>query len=72
MELPMKFIEELASFFNRRIPLYWIVFLYLALPNLPQFLAAHALGTMEHGFINIEFLLIAPYLRHARLSGEAH
>jgi hypothetical protein len=54
----MKLFAGLAAFFTRRIPFYWIVLLYLVLPNLPLLLSTHALGTIEHGFINVEFLLI--------------
>ena len=54
----MKFFTGFATFFTRPIPFYWIVLLFLTLPNVPLLLASHALGTMEHGVINIEILLI--------------
>lgn len=54
----MKLFEKLIPFSLKRVPLYWIVLLYLILPNLPLLLCALGLGTMEHGYINVEYLLI--------------
>ncbi len=56
--LQVEMLKKTTRAYERRLPYYMIVLLYLTLPNLLLLLATHVLGALPHGYINLDFLLI--------------